>query len=119
MDAITEVHSISDATLVLPNLGYVSGESDGIVTFGGVPCRREMVVMNMDLSVHSRFYSLDNGHYLINNLDPNAQYLVMVRDLPPIKDGVQRYEPFVWDYVVPMNDKTQDELMEMWEKWQT
>lgn len=113
----TEVHSLSDATLVLPNLGYVSGEDDGIVTIGGVPARREMVVFNMDLSVHSRFYSLENGHYLINNLDPNQQYMIMARDLPP-SDGVERYEPATWDYVIPMNDKTQDEQMEMWEKWQ-
>lgn len=118
MNAITEVHSLADAELMLPNLGYIAGDADGIVTIGGVPARREMVVFNMDLSVHSRFYSLDNGHYLLNNLDPNVQYLVMVRDLPP-KDSVQRYEPFCWDYVVPMNDKTQDEQMQMWQTWQT
>lgn len=117
MNAITEVHSLSDVTLVLSNLGYVSGEDDGIVTIGGVPARREMVVFNMDLSVHSRFYSLDNGHYLINNLDPSQMYMIMARDLPP-SDGVERYEPATWDYVVPKSDKTQDEQMEMWETWQ-
>ncbi|UZA18161.1 hypothetical protein LP109_14530 (plasmid) [Moraxella bovis] len=70
------------------------------------------------MSVHSRFYSLDNGHYLINNLDPNQQYLIMARDLPP-SDGVERYEPATWDYVTPMSDKTQAEQMELWQSWQT
>lgn len=117
MNAITEVHSRADVELILPNLGYVSGEDDGIVTIGGVPARREMVVFNIDLSVHSRFYSLDNGHYLINNLDPNQQYMIMARDLPP-SNGLERYEPATWDYVTPMSDKTQDEQMEMWQTWQ-
>lgn len=41
----------------------------------------------------------------------------MARDLPPT-DGVERYEPAVWDYVVPKDDKTIDEQMELWQSWQ-
>lgn len=98
--------------------GYIAGDDDGIVTVGGVPARREIIVFGLDLLPIARYYSLDNGHYLIPNLDPSQKYLIMARDLPPT-DGVERYEPAVWDYVTPKNDKTIDEQMEMWQSWQT
>lgn len=113
-----QVHSKADVALALPNVGYIAGDNDGIVTVGGVPARREIVLFNMDLMPIARYYSLDNGHYLIPNLNPNEQYLIMARDLPP-SDGVERYEPAVWDYVVPKDDKTIDEQMELWQSWQT
>lgn len=96
------------------HLGYVAGTLDGIVTVGGVPARRDLVVFDAEnLDVLARSHSLDNGHYLINNLDPNKQYLLMCRDLPP--DGVnQRYEPFCWDYVEPMTDLTLGEQRQLW-----
>lgn len=108
----TEVHSLSDVALVLPNLGYVSGEDDGIVTVGGMPRRCEIVVFDMDLTVVSRWYSLDNGHYLITNLDPTKKYLLMARDYKG------EYEPCCWDYVTPKDDKTLEEQMELWQSWQ-
>lgn len=112
------VHGRADIILNAPNTGYVAGDGDGIVTVGGMPARREIIVFDMALQIASKWYSLNNGHYLIANLNPNEQYLIMVRDLAPI-DGVERYEPCVWDYVVPTNDKTIDEQMAMWWSWQT
>ncbi|OPH38417.1 hypothetical protein [Moraxella equi] len=113
-----QVHSKADVALALPNVGYIAGDNDGIVTVGGVPARREIVLFNMELTPIARYYSLDNGHYLIPNLNPNEQYLIMARDLPP-SDGIERYEPAVWDYVTPKDDKTIDEQMELWQSWQT
>jgi hypothetical protein len=54
---------------------------------------------------------------LFGAINENAKYLIMARDLPPT-DGVERYEPAVWDYVVPKDDKTIDEQMELWQSWQ-
>lgn len=113
-----QVHSRADVALTLPNLGFISGAENGIVTVGGVPARREIAVFDMDLMPIARYYSLSNGHYLIPNLDPNERYIIMARDLPPA-DGVERYEPATWDYVTPKDDKTTDEQMEMWQSWQT
>lgn len=111
------IHSRADVMLSPPHVGCVAGDGDGIITVGGVPARREIVVFNVDLTIHSRCYSLANGHYLIANLDPNQKYLIMARDLPPT-DDIERYEPAVWDYVTPKDDKTIDEQMEMWQSWQ-
>lgn len=97
-------------------VGYVAGTLDGIVTVGGVPARRDLVVFNAEnLDVLVRSYSLDNGQYFVGNLDPDKRYLLMCRDLPP--DGItQRYEPFCWDYVTPMTDLTLDEQRQLWQQ---
>lgn len=96
--------------------GYVSGIENGIVSVGGVPASRKIAVLDVTtLAWLQTATSLQNGHYLIMGLDPNKRYLLMCRDLPP--DGVhERYEPFCWDYVVPMNDKTLAEQMAMWQQ---
>lgn len=99
---------------LLSHTGYIAGTQDGIVTVGGVPTSREITVMNAkDLKIVQRAYSLPNGHYLLTNLDPTQEYLIMARDYK------REYEPAVWDYVVPMSDKTIDELMEIWASWQS
>lgn len=108
-----QVHSKADVTLALPNVGFIAGDGDGIVTVGGIGARREIVVFDMELMPIARYYSLDNGHYLIANLDPNERYLIMARDYK------KEYEPAVWDYVAPKDDKTIDEQMELWQSWQT
>lgn len=94
--------------------GYVAGTADGIVTRGGVPSALELIVMNAtDLQVIQRTQSLKTGNYLIAGLDPSGKYLIMARD----HDG--EYEPFCWDFVAPMSDKTFDEQMELWWSWQS
>lgn len=94
--------------------GYVAGTTDGIVTRGGVPSALEIIIMNAtDLQVIQRTQSLKMGNYLIMGLDPSKRYLIMARD----HDG--EYEPFCWDWVAPMSDKTAIEQMELWQSWQT
>ena len=95
-------------------LGYVAGTADGIVTINGVVAKRDIVVLDaVDLSVVQRSQSFSNGHYLLNNLDPSKQYLIMARDYN------KEYEPAVWDYVTPATDLTLQQQQELWQSWQT
>ena len=95
-------------------LGYIAGAADGIVTVNGNPATRDIIVLNaQDLSVVRRSQSLSNGHYLLNNLDPAKQYLIMARDYN------REYEPAVFDYVTPATDLTIAQQQELWESWQT
>ena len=95
-------------------LGYIAGTADGIVTANGVAAQRDVVVLDaVDLSVVQRSQSFGNGHYLLNNLDPSKQYLVMARDYN------KEYEPAVFDYVTPATDLTIAQQQELWQSWQT
>lgn len=99
--------------------GYIAGDGDGIVTVGGVPASRQIVLFDIKtLTWLQTTTSTKDGHYLLMGLDPSQKYLIMARDLPPM-GGVERYEPAVWDYVTPVSDKTIDEQMELWQSWQT
>ena len=94
--------------------GYIAGTADSIVTVNGAAARRDIIVLNtQDLSVVQLSQSLKNGHYLLNNLDPTKQYLVMARDYN------REYEPAVWDYVTPATDLTIAQQQELWQSWQT
>ena len=46
-------------------------------------------------------------------LEPNKEYLVMVRDYK------KELEPFCWDYVKPADDLTITEQNALWQSWQT
>lgn len=92
--------------------GYIAGTGDGIVTVAGLPAQRDVVVLSAnDLSIVARNASLKNGHYLITNLDPSKQYLIMARDYN------KEYEPAAWDYVTPSTDLTIAEQQALWENW--
>ena len=94
--------------------GYIAGGANGIVTVNGNPATRDIVVLNaQDLSVVQRSQSFDNGHYLLNGLDPSQQYLVMARDYN------KEYEPAVFDYITPSTDLTIEQQQELWQSWQT
>lgn len=98
--------------------GYVAGTQDGIVTVNAFPAMRPIHVFNAHtLQWVQSVTSTKNGNYLITGLDETALYLIMARDLPPT-DGVQRYEPAVWDYVSPATDLTLSEQMQLWQSWQ-
>lgn len=93
--------------------GYIAGTTDGIVTVGGESAKRQICVFDVDtLTWLQTATSNENGNYLIMGLDPNKKYLLMARDYK------QEYEPCCWDYVIPKNDKTLDEQMELWQSWQ-
>ena len=94
--------------------GYIAGANDGIVTVLGKPAAREIWLLNArTLSVEQVITSLSNGHYLFMGLEPNKEYLVMVRDYK------KELEPFCWDYVKPADDLTITEQNALWQSWQT
>lgn len=98
------------------NLGYIAGSGDGIVTVRGKPAPREILLMDAnsrDYKFVGRVWSMDNGHYIFTDLDPDKRYLIMARDYN------KEYEPFAYDYVQPATDLTraeQDALRESWTK---
>lgn len=107
---------VSLATLqrALPTkIGYIAGSSDGIVTVRGKPARRDVLIMDANSleGFVGRVWSLDNGHYMFTDLDPDKQYLIMARDYN------KEYEPFAYDYVVPATDITPDEQIALRESW--
>ena len=94
--------------------GYVAGTGDGVVSVGGRPANRKIYVFDAKtLTLLKTTTSLQNGHYLISNLDPTKQYLVMARDYN------KEFEPAVWDYVTPATDLTIAQQQELWQSWQT
>lgn len=94
--------------------GYIAGSGDGIVTVRGVSAERRVYLLNAkSLSIERSTISLANGHYIFMGLDPNQEYLVMVRDYK------REFEPFAWDYVKPADDLTVIEQKAMWQSWQT
>lgn len=108
-----QVLATTYTTLSLAQKGYIAGSGDGIVTARGEPASRRLTLLNAQtLSVESAQWSLNNGHYLFMGIDPNKEYLVMVRDYK------KECEPFVWDYVTPADDLTIYEQKALWQSWQ-
>lgn len=101
------------ASLNRSNIGYIAGANDGIVTALGKPASKNIYLFDAKNLVLLRvLQSLNNGHYLISDIDPNEEYLVMVRDYK------RELEPFAWDYVKPADDLTIDEQQALWATWQ-
>ncbi len=95
------------------NKGYIAGKGDGIVSVGGAPASRKIYIFDTVLMLWVQTAkSLPNGHYLIQNLDPSKQYLIIARDYN------KEYEPAVWDYVTPSTDLTLQQQQELWQSWQ-
>lgn len=95
-------------------VGYIAGTADGIVTAGGEPAARDIVLFDADgLTVVSRNASIKTGRYLFSGLNPNTKYLVILRD------HQMQFEPFAYDYVKPATDLTVAEQKTLWQSWQT
>ena len=93
--------------------GYIAGANDGIVTVQGVPASRKIWLLDAKtLVVNQVISSLTNGHYIFLGLNPDKEYLVMVRDYK------REFEPFAWDYVKPLDDITLDAQQALWASWQ-
>lgn len=100
-------------SLSLANSGYIAGSGNGIVTVAGKPTSRKIWLFDAKTMLFEQAVtSLKNGHYLFMGLDPEQEYLVMVRDYK------KEFEPFAWDYVKPANDLTIDEQQALWQSWQ-
>lgn len=104
-----------DVTSVAVNqMGYIAGTADGIVTVNSKPARREILLMDansQDYRFVRRVWSMDNGHYMFTDLDPDKQYLIMARDYN------KEFEPFAYDYVTPATDITPDAQHALRESW--
>lgn len=109
MQILAAVHT----SLSVASSGYIAGSGDGIVTAQGVPISRNIWLLNAKtMAIETAQWSLKNGHYLFMGLDPNKEYLVMVRDYK------KELEPFAWDYVKPADDLTIAEQQALWQTWQ-
>lgn len=92
---------------------YIAGANDGIVTAQGIPASRKIWLLSArTMIVEQVVTSLSNGHYIFLGLNPDKEYLVMVRDYK------RELEPFVWDYVKPLDDITLDAQQALWVSWQ-
>ena len=89
--------------------GYIAGANDGIVTVMGSPASRRIWLLDAQtMTVEQVTTSLENGRYIFMGLNPDREYLVMVRDYK------RELEPFAWDYVKPLNDMTLDAQQALW-----
>lgn len=94
--------------------GYIAGANDGIVTVQGKPAALSVLLFDATtMQVEKNIVSIENGHYIFMDLDPNKEYLAMARDYK------KEYEPFCWDYVKPADDLTVAEQQALWQSWQT
>lgn len=101
------------ATLSLAHHSYIAGSGDGIVTVQGKPASRKIWLLNAQtMAVEQGITSLKNGHYMFFGLNPDKEYMVMVRDYK------RELEPFAWDYVKPATDLTIAEQQALWQTWQ-
>lgn len=76
--------------------GFIAGRGDGIVTVGGVPASRQILLFERERFVLVRStWSKDDGAYLFDRLNPDFEYLVLA------VDHKKQYEPVAYDFVVP------------------
>ena len=109
-----QVLAKNHTSLYLRHNGYIAGKSDGIVTVMGKPSARNIYLLDAStMQLLQRNQSLINGHYMFLGLDPDKEYLVMVRDYK------KEFEPFAWDFVVPAADLTLNEQNVIEQSWQT
>ena len=93
--------------------GYIAGANDGIVTVRGLPSSRKIWLLDAKtMAVNQVISSLNNGHYIFFGLNPDKEYVVMVRDYK------RELEPFAWDYVKPLDDITLEGQKSLWQSWQ-
>ncbi len=108
-----EMVDLNLTTWAMPKLGYIAGSADGILTVAGEPARRQILVLDADTSTPVKsVFSLSNGHYLADDLDPSREYLILGRD------NERQYEPFAYDWIEPANDLTIAEQRELWNEFQ-
>lgn len=94
-------------------VAYIAGANDGIVTVNGSPASRKIWLLDAKtMAVNQVISSLNSGHYIFLGLNPDKEYVVMVRDYK------RELEPFVWDYVKPLDDITLDAQQALWSSWQ-
>ena len=102
-----------EQTCITPHhTGFFAGRDEGIVSAGGRPARKPIIVLDaITLQVVATAWSLDNGHYLVRNIEPDREYLLLARD-------TQRgYEPYAYDWIAPSTALNGDEQAALWQSW--
>ncbi|PIE82671.1 MAG: hypothetical protein CSA10_00015 [Cardiobacteriales bacterium] len=90
-----------------------AGTADGLATLDGKPIAREIVLFRADnLQIVYHGASFASGHYMVQGLDSDTQYLLMIRDYEQDK------EPYCYDYIKPSTELTVAEQAELWQSWQ-
>lgn len=75
---------------------YIAGEGDGIVSIKGLPVARQVVAFEQNtLTLAAKTWSFPNGSYVLPNLDPAKQYIVMAYDY------TDDYEPVAYSHITP------------------
>ncbi|PID63442.1 MAG: hypothetical protein CR974_02005 [Gammaproteobacteria bacterium] len=93
--------------------GYIAGAADGIVTIAGNGARRQIACWNAGtLAPEKLVWSTAQGHYLLDDLDPEERYLVIGRDYK------FEYPPVGYDGVPPATSLSVSEQRQLWETWQ-
>ena len=81
---------------------YIAGEGNGLVTVNGQPAARQVVALEQDtLAVARRVWSTPSGRYVLYDLDPAKQYVVLG------VDWRGEYEPVAWDRITPWTNGAQ------------
>lgn len=92
--------------------GFFAGRDEGIVSAGSKPARKPVIVLDaLTLQVVATAWSLDNGHYLVRNIEPDREYLLLARD------SQRGYEPYAYDWIAPSEALTGDEQVALWQSW--
>ncbi|MFV2030502.1 hypothetical protein [Neisseria sp. S1] len=83
--------------LAIGGKGLIGGVSPGIVTVGGKPARRKIVLIDKKTMKMRRYvWSAPNGTWKMTRLNPNLDFIVLALDYS------KQYEPVAYDYVRPV-----------------
>lgn len=76
--------------------GLIAGRGDGILTVGGEPAERRILLFDRDtFKLVRSVWSNPNGTYLFDRINPDREYLVLAID------HKKQYEPVAYDFVRP------------------
>lgn len=76
--------------------GLIAGRGDGILTVGGEPAERRILLFDRErLKVVRSVWSRPDGTYLLDRLNAGREYLVLA------VDHKKQYEPVAYDFVRP------------------
>lgn len=79
--------------------GFIAGRkgSVGIVTVGGKPARRKVMLLDQATMIWARStWSAEDGSYLFEHIDTSRDFLVLAVD-----NYNSRYRPVAWDKIKP------------------
>ncbi len=76
--------------------GFIAGRGDGILTVGGQPAERRILLFERETFKLVRgVWSRPDGTYLLDRINPDRDYLVLALD------HKKQYEPVAYDFVRP------------------